>query len=142
MNTDHVTDNDICLMILYYNYVKLRDHNEPGVITTIIAYKRGKCYDYFPETITVSAILQDLLKQPITSSLSKLDTDILDEVIYQWSLGSEAFDELVAMVIHTKTKVTKNIITLPRILFFACRNKQEYSILLSRLYKIIEDNER
>lgn len=138
--TDTPTDNDICLMLLYYNYIKFRDYNEPGIMINIIAMNQRYRYDYFPENVTISAVLQNLIKDPIIiDNLSAIDKNILDEVIKQWRMGSEPFEELIATVLHTKTKVRKNIIDLPKVLFFACKNKKEYSVLLSRLHKIIDD---
>lgn len=141
--SEGLTNQDICLIILYYNYMMLRDTNNPGVITTIISYRTNTSYKFFLEDCKVSSILYDIIREPVDELLlSTEDKKYLDESIKQWRLGRNAFEELLDMILHIKSRVTKSIIDLPRILYFACNNKSEYSVLLSRLTKLIEQDEQ
>lgn len=137
-----LSENDMCLMLLYFNYLSLNKTNDPGVYVNILVMKFNKVYKYEIENNSYVFLLEEMITNPREMyEISEEDAQILDEVIDQFKCSGQGFEELVNMILHTRTLATKQIIDLPRILFFACRTKKEYPILLSRLSRMIEQKQ-
>lgn len=130
----------VCQVILYWNYLCLKEFNEPGVYTNILVMRERAAYSYLIEFSEYDDILHYIVRNDdaeATIPLNKLV--LLSEALKQLRLSGDKFEDLIQCLLHTNTMNKKLIVDIPRVFFFACSKKSEYPILLSRLERLFEE---
>lgn len=140
-STVTINKDKVCQLLLYWNYLCLKEFNEPGVYVNILVMRERASYDYLIEFSEYNDVLQEIILQDelLEQNIPLNKLVLLSEALRQLRISGDKFEDLIQCLLHTNTMNKKLIVDIPRVFFFACAKKSEYGILLARLEGLFEE---
>ena len=147
-NTKVNTDNDIILILCYYNFILLGTRYTPGVYINVdVTWVRQNGEREFTFVVSMAGDDNHIVSFTIGNCdideclLKEYDIEALDKAIGQYKRsGSEKFSWFCNYLFHYKSSRKKHRIKLKDMLFWALPDKRKYESAYVRLEKCIAYN--